>query len=123
MLLDIDHFKKINDNLGHIAGDQVLEAIGELLLERLPKNAMAVRFGGEEFALLVGRCSTQQANECAEDLRNHIEKLHPGGVAVTVSIGLATNQLYPQLSLIQLLTQADKLLYAAKAQGRNKVCA
>ncbi len=123
VLLDIDHFKKINDNLGHITGDRVLEAIGGLLLERLPKNAMVVRFGGEEFALLVARCNPRQANECAEDLRYHIEMLHPGGVSVTVSIGLATNQAHPHLTLTQLLNQADKLLYTAKSQGRNKVCA
>jgi diguanylate cyclase (GGDEF)-like protein len=123
VLLDIDHFKKINDSLGHITGDRVLKAIGSLLLERLPENALAVRFGGEEFALLVPCCSTSQANECAENLRHEIENLHPGGVTVTVSIGLTSNQQHPHITLTQLLNQADKLLYVAKAQGRNNVCA
>ena len=123
VLLDIDHFKKINDNLGHITGDRVLEALGQLLLDRLPENAMAVRFGGEEFALLVPRCQSHEAQGCAEDLRHAVEALRPGEVEITVSIGLATNQHTPTMSLTQLLNHADKALYAAKAQGRNKVCA
>mgnify|MGYP001815270894 FL=1 len=123
VLIDIDHFKKINDKLGHITGDRVLKAIGSLLLEQLPENAMAVRFGGEEFALLVPRCSASDAHECAEELRRQIETLHPDGVSVTVSIGLADNEQHPNMTLTQLLNRADELLYAAKAQGRNKVCA
>lgn len=123
VLLDIDHFKKINDNLGHITGDRVLEALGEMLRSRIPDNGMVVRFGGEEFALLVPRCSINQAHQCAEGLRREIEALNPAGVAITVSIGLATNQQNPGLTLTQLINHADKALYAAKAQGRNQVCA
>ncbi len=123
VLLDIDHFKKINDNLGHITGDRVLQALGELLLQRVPENALAVRFGGEEFALLVPRCNINDAEQCAEGLRKEIEDLKPAGVPITVSVGLATNQQNPDLSLTQLLNRADKALYEAKAQGRNKVCA
>ncbi|HED19307.1 MAG TPA: response regulator [Gammaproteobacteria bacterium] len=123
VLLDIDHFKKINDNLGHITGDRVLQALGELLRQRIPEHALAVRFGGEEFALLIPRCTINDAEQCAEDLRKEIELLKPAGVIITVSVGLATNQQNPELSLTQLLNRADKALYAAKAQGRNKVCA
>lgn len=123
VLLDIDHFKKINDNLGHITGDRVLQALGEMLSSRIPDNGMVVRFGGEEFALLVPRCSINQAHQCAEGLRREIEVLNPADVPVTVSIGLATNQQNPGLTLTQLINHADKALYAAKAQGRNQVCA
>jgi two-component system cell cycle response regulator len=123
VLLDIDHFKLINDNLGHITGDRVLETLGKVLLERLPEHAMAVRFGGEEFALLIPRCPASSARECAEGLRREIEALKPAGVAVTVSIGLSTNQHQPEMSLTQLLGEADQALYAAKAQGRNRVYA
>ncbi len=123
VLLDIDHFKKINDNLGHITGDRVLEILGQLLLERLPPNAMAVRFGGEEFALLLPCCNAGDALKCAEELRQEVEALKPADVAITVSIGLATNQQIPDMNLTQLLSHADKALYAAKSQGRNKVCA
>lgn len=123
VLLDIDHFKKINDSLGHIAGDRVLERLGRLLLDRLPGNTMAVRFGGEEFALLMPNCVAREVQNAAEQLRQDIEALNPANVAVTVSIGLATNQHHPEMTLTQLLNHADKALYAAKAQGRNKVCA
>lgn len=123
VLLDIDHFKRINDTLGHITGDRVLESLGQLLTERLPENAWAVRFGGEEFAVLVPCCAAGGAHTCAETLRLEIETLKPAGVDVTVSIGLATNQHQPDMPLTQLLNLADQALYAAKAQGRNMVCA
>ncbi len=122
-LLDIDHFKLINDNFGHIAGDRVLEKLGELLLDRLPERGMAVRFGGEEFALLVPCCQSNTAHSCAEGLRREIEALKPAGVGITVSIGLASNQHRPDMTLTQLLNHADQALYAAKAQGRNRICA
>jgi two-component system cell cycle response regulator len=123
VLLDIDHFKKINDNLGHLTGDRVLQALGDLLRERSAENTMVVRFGGEEFALLVPRCSINDGYQCADSLRAEIEALRPAGVSITVSIGLASNQLNPGMTLTQLLNHADKALYAAKAQGRNTVCA
>ncbi len=123
VLLDIDHFKKINDKLGHITGDRVLETLGRLLRDRVPEKAMAVRFGGEEFALLIPNCVARNAEIRAEQLRQEIEALNPADVAVTVSIGLSTNQHHPEMTLTQLLNHADKALYAAKAQGRNKVCA
>ena len=123
VLLDIDHFKLINDQLGHITGDRVLEALGQLLLDHLPENAMAVRFGGEEFAILVPRCNTEDAHNCAEQLRRDVEALRPGDVPITVSIGLGSNQQNPDMTLPQLIGDADRALYAAKSQGRNQVCA
>lgn len=123
LLLDIDHFKKINDNLGHITGDRVLEALGKLLKERIPSDAMAVRFGGEEFALLVPRSPQRDAHHCAEKLRAEVESLYPVDIPITISIGLACTQNQPELNLTQLLSQADKALYAAKDRGRNRVCA
>jgi two-component system cell cycle response regulator len=123
LLLDVDHFKRINDHLGHIAGDRVLEALGQLLLERIPQQAMAVRYGGEEFALLLPRCHINDAQQRAEELRREIQALKPRDIAITVSIGLATSQQNPSISLTQLINHADTALYAAKAQGRNKVCA
>ena len=123
VLLDIDHFKRINDTLGHITGDRVLEALGRILIERLPENALAVRFGGEEFAVLMPCCTSPDAHACAEGLRVGIETLKPAGVNITVSIGLSSNQHQPDMHLTQLLNLADQALYAAKAQGRNMVCA
>ncbi|MBI5041284.1 MAG: diguanylate cyclase [Gammaproteobacteria bacterium] len=123
MLLDIDHFKKINDNYGHITGDRILEALGRLLLDKLREDTLIVRFGGEEFAVLLPRCTLRDAQIRAESLRVQIEDLRPLKRTVTVSIGLASTSTYPDFNLTQLLTQADKALYAAKAQGRNQVCA
>jgi len=93
------------------------------LFDRLPENALPVRFGGEEFALLVPRCATRDAHRCAEQMRKDIEALRPGDIPITVSIGLSTNQQSPGMTLTQLIGNADRALYAAKAQGRNQVCA
>ncbi|HKK13352.1 MAG TPA: diguanylate cyclase [Gammaproteobacteria bacterium] len=123
MLLDIDHFKKINDNLGHITGDRVLEALGQLFLAHVSGEVMVVRFGGEEFALLLPRCPLREAQARAEELRTQVEKLRPAGVATTISIGVASTQSDPGMDLTQLLSAADKALYAAKEYGRNRVCA
>ena len=122
-IIDIDHFKKINDNLGHITGDRVLEALGSLLKQRLPPDTMVVRFGGEEFALLMPNCDQRAARRCAEDLRAEVEALYPAGIPITISIGLACSQDRPDMSLTQLLNLSDRALYAAKNQGRNRVCA
>lgn len=123
MLLDIDHFKKLNDNYGHITGDRVLEALGVLLLNNLREDTLVVRFGGEEFAVLLPRCSLQDAQNRAEVLRAQVEAMRPAGHAITISIGLASTSTQPDLDLTHLLTQADRALYAAKARGRNQVCA
>lgn len=123
MLIDIDHFKKINDNHGHIVGDRILEALGRLLLDCLRDDTLVVRFGGEEFVVLLPRCALRDAQSRAESLRVQIENLHPAGYTITVSIGVAcTHAEAPDIKLTQLLTLADQALYEAKANGRNRVC-
>ncbi|VAW82871.1 hypothetical protein MNBD_GAMMA12-1889 [hydrothermal vent metagenome] len=122
-LLDIDHFKRINDNLGHITGDHVLAALGELLNQTFPKNAMIVRFGGEEFAVILPNIGRKEIHAKAEVLRRKVELCKPVNVSVTVSIGLVSNQDHGgELDLSTLLSYADKALYAAKERGRNRVC-
>jgi two-component system cell cycle response regulator len=121
MLLDIDHFKKINDNYGHIAGDRILEALGRLLLDSLREDTLIVRFGGEEFAVLLPRCNLREVQSRAESLRAQIEALNPIGHPITVSIGVASTGAHPDFNLTQLLMQADRALYAAKANGRNQI--
>ncbi len=123
MLLDIDHFKNINDSFGHIAGDRILEALGRSLLDSLREDTLVVRFGGEEFAVLLPRCGLAEAQTRAESLRAQIEALQPAGHTITVSIGVAASSSQPELTLTQLLTLADQALYAAKHGGRNRVCA
>lgn len=121
MLLDIDHFKQINDGLGHITGDHVLAALGDLLNRSFPEDALIVRFGGEEFAVLLPRCAMDEGYARAEVLRRRVEEERPVNVPVTVSIGLASTEDAPHLGLNRLLALADQALYTAKERGRNRV--
>ncbi|WJW75742.1 diguanylate cyclase [Thiohalobacter sp. IOR34] len=121
LLLDIDHFKQLNDRHGHITGDRVLETIGRLLGGLLRDDTLVIRFGGEEFAILLPRCGLDEAQRRAEDLRHQIEALNPAGHRVTVSIGVATTEQGPDLDLTRLLSRADHALYAAKNGGRNRI--
>jgi two-component system cell cycle response regulator len=121
MIIDIDNLKQINGGQGHLVGDHVLASIGGLLSRHFPEG-MAVRFGGEEFAVLLPGSSHEEAMDHAEGLRSSVEQLLPEGVAVTVSIGLAGLEDHPDADLNTLLGLADKALYAAKENGRNQVC-
>ncbi len=122
MLVDIDHFKAVNDNHGHLAGDQVLEAIGNLLTDNLPPGGEAIRFGGEEFLLLLPHTAPDRGCECAESLRRAVERQRAAGLEVTVSVGVASNLERPEIRLNELLRHADEALYQAKQQGRNRAC-
>jgi two-component system cell cycle response regulator len=121
MIIDIDHFKKINDGLGHLTGDHVLAAMGALLNQQFP-DAMVVRFGGEEFAVLLSSAGRDEVMQRSEALRAAVEALRPEGVNVTVSIGIAGVENHPAINLNALIGIADKALYAAKDNGRNQVC-
>ncbi len=120
VLVDIDYFKKINDTLGHIKGDHVLSEMGDKL-NRSFEDSMIVRFGGEEFCILMPNMQRDQALSRAQSLRTDIESLKPAGVDVTVSIGLVSSQDFPDEGLSEFLGLADKALYAAKENGRNRV--
>lgn len=121
LIMDIDHFKKINDLLGHLTGDHVLAGIGELLNELFPDD-MVVRFGGEEFSIIFANTNADKAMGNAENLRQRIESLRPTNVDVAVSIGVACTDDYADANVTKLLSHADKALYAAKDRGRNRVC-
>lgn len=121
MIIDIDHFKRINDGLGHLTGDHVLASLGALLNQHFP-DAMVVRFGGEEFAVLLPDATRSEVMRRGEALRATTESLRPEGVNVTVSIGIAGVEDHPDANLNALLGIADKALYAAKDNGRNQVC-
>lgn len=120
MLLDIDHFKKINDKLGHITGDHVLAEIGEKLNDSF-NDGMVVRFGGEEFCVLLPNLNADQMLERAELLRSELANMKPAGVAITVSMGLACTADHPDDNLTKFLSVADKALYKAKENGRNRI--
>ena len=120
MLIDIDFFKNINDTLGHIQGDHALSALGEKLNQSYPDD-MVARFGGEEFSILIKNTSQSEVLNKAEILRKEVAELNPAGIPLTISIGLASMQDYPHADLAQILAFADKALYAAKENGRNRV--
>lgn len=124
MLLDLDHFKKINDTHGHAVGDKVLQAFAELLRKHSTKNDHIARYGGEEFLLISKQPSIQQLREQAERIRQATEQLivtdlEDDVVSCTVSIGLSLSNGTEDLQ--QALQRADAALYEAKDAGRNRV--
>ncbi len=123
LVFDLDHFKQVNDRLGHAGGDSVLRGFGEILQQHFGDDAMIARIGGEEFCVVVDEHNSRQAGEMAEDLRLGFASLNlPGGrdgSAATVSIGLATAG--PDESFESVLSRADAALYKAKRGGRNTV--
>lgn len=120
LLLDIDHFKQVNDQHGHLVGDQVLVAMAQKLMEFNRKDDLVARFGGEEFIVLLDFCDKDSAVKKAEILRQSIEDLMPAGLKVTVSIGIAELRSGKE-SFNDMLKRADSALYQAKEQGRNRV--
>jgi diguanylate cyclase (GGDEF)-like protein len=120
LMMDIDHFKHINDSYGHQAGDQVLRQIGAVICESVRDVDLCGRLGGEEFALLLTDTSIDVARATAEELRQAIARLpceHIEGI--TASLGVATMSAVDQ-NVHMLLNDADKALFRAKAQGRNQ---
>lgn len=120
LLLDIDNFKAINDNFGHITGDKVICEITDKLRKTLRENDVISRWGGEEFFILLKDCSQARAGEIAEKLRNAIAAgALVDGQRVTVSVGVAGYQKGESLS--DFFARTDKALYRAKDKGRNCV--
>jgi diguanylate cyclase (GGDEF)-like protein len=126
LILDIDHFKHYNDNYGHVAGDHVLMEVSRILKEQSDLTHLAARYGGEEMVLIAPETTKEQGMELAEKIRKAIELysfvVGKETTKVTVSIGVAT---FPQdaLTNLDLISKADKALYAAKARGRNRIVA
>ncbi len=122
-ILDLDHFKRINDSYGHLAGDKVLKIVADQLRKRLRARDFLARFGGEEFVLLLPQTSPAMAAQAVEVLRAAIEAcpFHFKGerVVITTSIGLASFQSEERAD--QVLKRADTALYSAKKLGRNRV--
>lgn len=126
LMLDIDHFKMINDLYGHAAGDLVLSDFAEILKAGLHQQAVVGRLGGEEFCLVHPCADVEQAKQLANHIRNqcanHAFRVSPEHVLdVTVSIGMVYLGKRVTLTLDQLLMEADNALYDAKRDGRNKV--
>ena len=126
LLLDIDHFKKVNDTFGHHAGDEVLVKVAELLVLMMRGVDAVARFGGEEFAVLLPETNRLGAAVLGERIRSAIEKeqikVDNRLIPVTVSIGIATLAAEEVESIDQLLNIADRRMYLAKNGGRNRIC-
>lgn len=127
LLLDIDHFKKVNDSWGHPAGDEVLRCVAGRIMNELRPTDRAGRYGGEEFAILLTETGLDAATTAAERIRaaiarGPVDTPDNGSIAVTVSIGIAA---FPQAGSEEtaLISVADRNLYSAKAAGRNCVIA
>lgn len=125
IMIDIDHFKSINDTHGHLAGDRVLIETARLLQREAPIDCVVARFGGEEFALLLSRADLDQAGRLAETIRtklqNHRFILSDGQhITITASFGVACGRRGPR-DWRHLVERADKALYRAKSDGRNRV--
>jgi diguanylate cyclase (GGDEF)-like protein len=123
LMIDIDHFKKINDQFGHLVGDEVLRVVADNIKTDVRETDMAIRFGGEEFIIIFDNISIEEAKVKAEEIRRLIESLEIpdlNGKQVTVSIGLS--QLNARDRLIDdVIARADEALYEAKNNGRNQV--
>ena len=120
MLMDIDHFKSINDQHGHLVGDRVITQVAAILGRVLGTESLLFRYGGEEFAVVALGQDEHAAEELAERLRAAVERGDFGGVAVTISIGVAAWN-PASATMAQALDAADHALYAAKRGGRNRV--
>lgn len=130
LFIDADHFKQVNDNYGHAAGDAVLRELALRVKECLRASDVATRFGGEEFALLLPQTGAKEAVHLAERIRERIER-HPisignnKSIAITISIGVSKLPLgsgdYDGSQGEILIDEADKALYQAKQRGRNRV--
>ncbi|WP_447773801.1 diguanylate cyclase [Pseudomonas chlororaphis] len=122
-MLDLDHFKRINDNYGHLAGDKVLKIIAGVLRKRLRGSDFIARFGGEEFVLLIPNTSWPVGARLAETLRAAIEAcpFHFKGERVTITMSIGMSAFKPGERSDLVLKRADQALYRAKEAGRNRV--
>ena len=129
MMLDIDHFKRVNDTYGHAAGDSVLQSVGRLLRESCRVYDVPGRYGGEEFCVLLPDTRLDHTPAVANRIRERLEvtemDVGPASVAVTASIGVAGMESQSEddavLSGAALIDRADRALYSAKHRGRNRV--
>lgn len=121
LVADVDHFKTINDRFGHARGDDVLRAVGALILQHSRRGDLVARYGGEEFVALLPHCRLEDALNKAEGLRQSVETLDLDGVKLTISVGVACFDPSRPETLENLFSRADAALYEAKRLGRNRV--
>jgi len=124
LMLDIDHFKKVNDTYGHQEGDYVLKKFAKIISDHIRKVDIAARYGGEEFAIILPETGITGAEQVAEHLRYLIEKeeftIDGKNVSITASVGVSCWD--KVVSKEEFIEQADRALYQAKHEGRNRIC-
>jgi two-component system cell cycle response regulator len=126
MILDIDHFKRVNDQHGHLGGDAVLQQIPERIVSSVRATDLVARYGGEEFAVIMPSTNIQQASAVAERIRSNIEKkpfILPGNSALSCTASLGVSTVHAEDSVANLIHRADRALYHVKETGRNRVAA
>lgn len=125
ILLDIDHFKKINDTFGHLTGDLVLREISNILRRAAPPNSAVARYGGEEFAVLLPRTDKEAASQLAESLRTQVEAHvvfdYATGNRISVTISLGVGEFTLGMGKSEFINLTDAALYTSKRSGRNRV--
>ncbi|MEL6860811.1 MAG: GGDEF domain-containing protein [Pseudomonadota bacterium] len=121
-IVDLDHFKKVNDAYGHEAGDEVLIHASQQMIKALPDDALIARLGGEEFGILAPYSNVAEIHEMAESIRHHVSSKpcayneHRIQVSASVGVGIA----HPRDTIGSVMTRADNALYEAKDMGRNR---
>ena len=125
VLIDVDHFKNINDTYGHLIGDQMLMGLAAICQENLRGCDLLARFGGEEFIILLPHTELEEAQQIANRLRTIIDQkkipTDKGPLSLTVSMGVAVSGPGEVLDLYELIIRADQAMYRAKGAGRNRV--
>ena len=126
LMIDIDHFKSINDNYGHLLGDQVIKVVANNLKKQIKGKDTAARYGGEEFCVLLPETKLADAVKVAEDIRQVMEKTrikrtkdNQDICKITVSVGVALHK--PEEAILDFFQRADNALYQSKKEGRNRV--
>lgn len=125
VLFDLDRFKSVNDELGHLAGDFILRELASTLKTIVRRDELLARYGGEEFAMVLPECGLEPASEFAERIRvmieKHVFRFEERTVPVTMSLGVATISGKQSIPTLEVIRQADEALYRAKESGRNRV--
>ncbi|NGE62145.1 GGDEF domain-containing protein, partial [Enterobacter hormaechei] len=119
-MCDIDHFKRINDEFGHPTGDRVLAEVADMLRQAVRSRDAVIRWGGEEFMIVLNECSQTDAVDLAKRILDRVNAYEDEEIpTLTLSLGLAT--LAPNEAIDELIARADSALYEAKRTGRNRL--